>query len=247
MTLECPLTTPLDFVLRAERFYAALMQHAVVRAAEEPGLGGSLLYAGELNAAGRALTVAGNAAGAATLAATADLAAQKQAVREGAVDFLVTSLDEALRILKNEIRKRENVAVCVGTAPATIEQEMQERGVQPDLLARGAWPNAGGLAVHRIEEAAMGDGRVLLAWQVSAAPALWMPRLDDLARRCLGTGDQTAMRWLRLAPRYCGRAAMSLRALRCSSQVVQEFAAYVAEAIKSGEIGVPVEITTDAG
>ena len=67
---------------------------------------------------GRALVVAANIAGAATLAATADRAAQKQALRDGVADFLVTSLDEALRILKNQLRKRETVAVCVALRPA---------------------------------------------------------------------------------------------------------------------------------
>ena len=81
---------------------------------QEPTLGGKLLYIGELDPAGRALAVAGNIAGVASLCASADPAIQKQAVRDGVVDFLVTSLDEALRILKNEIRKREPVAVCVG-------------------------------------------------------------------------------------------------------------------------------------
>ena len=56
---------------------------------------------------------AANIAGAASLSATADVATQKQAIRDGVVDFLVTSLDEAARILKNEIRKRQPVAVCV--------------------------------------------------------------------------------------------------------------------------------------
>ena len=52
-------------------------------------------------------------AGAATLTASASAEAGKQAMREGVVDFLVTTLDEALRILKNEVRKHETVAVCV--------------------------------------------------------------------------------------------------------------------------------------
>ena len=72
--------------------------------------------------------------GCATLAATADLAAQKQAIRDGTVDFVVTSLDEALRILKNEIRKKATVAVCVGWRLLTVEREMLERGVLPDLV-----------------------------------------------------------------------------------------------------------------
>jgi urocanate hydratase len=77
----------------------------------------------------RALVVAGNIAGAATLTVTSDVDAQKHAVRDGTVDFLVTSLDEALRILKNEIRKGATVAVRVGEPLEDVEREMVERGV----------------------------------------------------------------------------------------------------------------------
>ena len=102
----------------------------------ETGLGGKLFYAGELDEEGRALVVAANIAGAATLAATADRAAQKQALRDGVADFVVNNLDEALRILKNQLRKRETVAVCVALPPSNVESEMNERGVSPDLLRR---------------------------------------------------------------------------------------------------------------
>ena len=84
------------------------------------------------------MVVAANIAGAATLVATADRAAQRQAIRDGVADFLVNSLDEALRILKNQLRKRETVAVCVGLAPEAVEREMKERGVAPDLLRADA-------------------------------------------------------------------------------------------------------------
>jgi urocanate hydratase len=124
------------FLLNVERFYASLISasHPGSEPEGEPGLGGQLFYAGELDPVGRALMVAANIAGAASLAATPDLDAQKQAVRDGVADFLVISLDEALRILKNQIRKRETVAVCVGAAPAAVNWEMLERGVLPDLV-----------------------------------------------------------------------------------------------------------------
>ncbi len=104
----------------------------------ETGLGGKLFYAGELDGMGSALVAAANIAGAATLTASDNAATQKQAIRDGVIDFLVTSLDEALRILKNEIRKGETVAVCVSKAPEEIEREMVERGVLPDLLPPGS-------------------------------------------------------------------------------------------------------------
>ena len=42
------------------------------------------------------MVIAGNVSGCATLAATADLAVQKLVIRDGVVDFVITSLDEAL-------------------------------------------------------------------------------------------------------------------------------------------------------
>ena len=83
---------------------------------------------------GRAMVIAGNVSGCAILAATADLAVQKLVIRDGVVDFVITSLDEALRILKNEVRKCATVAVCVAAAPSVVEREMDERGVVPDLV-----------------------------------------------------------------------------------------------------------------
>jgi hypothetical protein len=65
---------------------------------------------------------------------TADLGRTEAGRPRWRADFLVTSLDEALRILKNEIRKREAVAVCVAAAPRPWRCEMLERGVLPDLL-----------------------------------------------------------------------------------------------------------------
>src|SRR5512140_2673187 len=94
--------------------YGGLMKCA--SGVEDLNLGGRLLYVGELDEPGSALTVASNIAGGATLAASAQPAALRQALREGVIDFLVNSLDEALRILKNEVRKREPVAVAVSLA-----------------------------------------------------------------------------------------------------------------------------------
>src|SRR3954447_15148632 len=97
------------FGLLAHRYYSLLMAQAETQAAGEPCLGGKLLYAGNLDENGRALVIAANIAEAASLCASADPVAQKNAMRDGVVDFVVTNLDEALRILKNEIRKRQGV------------------------------------------------------------------------------------------------------------------------------------------
>ncbi len=184
------------FALRVLSFYNRLIPE---EGSDEPDLGGRLLYAGELDEDGRALIVAANIAGAASLCATAGQQQQKQAVRDGIVDFLVTSLDEALRILKNEIRKRAPVAVCVATPGAEIEAQMGERGVLPDLWRAGVIE----------QERPLHPEVALVSWTVSAAPAQWMPKLDAFALTCLDAGAGSARRWVRMAPRYLGRLAQS--------------------------------------
>lgn len=240
MTLAPIPSAALDFAVEVERFYSALIQTAEPFAAgeqglhQEPSLGGKLLYAGELLPDGRALLVAGNIAGAASLAATSDPAAGKQAMRDGVCDFMVNSLDEALRVLKNEIRKRQAVAVCVAIAPETIALEMLERGVLPDLLPPTEIPSAP-------------PGEVLVTWSVTSAPAQWLPKLDAIAldclRKSLALQSGIACRWLRLAPRYLGRMAQNFRILNCQSDVAREFVSQAKSAVDGGDIAIEVQIS----
>jgi hypothetical protein len=230
VAFAAPSPDAFEFVAHVVQAYEKLI--ASPHADPESGLGGRLLYAGELDAASRVLVVAANIAGAATLVATADRAAQKQAIRDGVVDFLVTSLDEALRILKNQLRKRETVSICVAIEPVAIGNEMNERGVLPDLL--------------RFEVA---DGRrtganlpVLLMWSVASAPAQWLPQLDAIALECFGADAWAARRWLRLAPRYLGRIARTTHAVTCSPKIASSIIERVQKKVESGEISVSVEI-----
>jgi urocanase-like protein len=219
----------------------------------EPSLGGHLLYAGTLDEPGRALIVAANIAGAASLAATADPAAQKQAIRDGIVDFLVNSLDEALRILKNEIRKRGTVAVCVALPPELVESEMRARGVAPDLVRKGAFgrlssdPVSAGSSDREIVPASSDANQVLLAWRVGTASAVWLPKLDAMADACLTASDASAKRWLRLAPRYFGRLTAGAHVLPCDPARGDRFIGLAQAAIARAAIPVPVEIDLVSG
>ncbi len=248
MALDFNRSAAIDFVGKVEGAYAGLIRTADAgpAAGQEPTLGGKLFYAGELDETGRALVVAGNVAGAATLAATSDLIAQKQAVRDGVVDFLVTSLDEALRILKNEIRKRETVAVCVGAAPDALEREMLERGVLPDIVRPDAASAMERTGPHRegMQHAATDSLQipVLVVWSVASAPAHWLPKLDAIALDCLEPDAWPATRWLRLAPRYLGRLAHGVRSLHADRQFAARFIERVRERVQRAEIGVLVEI-----
>lgn len=194
----------------------------------ETGLGGKLLYCGEPDAPGSNLLRAANIAGAASLAASADAAALRRAMHEGALDFVVTSLDESLRILKNEIRQKRPVAVGVTLAPEPLLDEMVERGVQPDLLppvqaeipaprqfaqfiARGA---------RAVEPHHLPEGK---SYNILPIPADWKQpasAFDALLLDCLATDDFVNRRWVRQAPRYLPAGCRRMRLVVCDVAMV---------------------------
>jgi urocanate hydratase len=229
--------------------YLAIISHGNTEQdpCQEPNLGGKLIYAAELDPQGRALVVAANIAGGASLSASSDPVAQKQAVRDGVADFLVHSLDEALRILKNEIRKRNPVAVCVAAAPSAVEIEMQERGVQPDIHRNSLIVRRDDLdrieARHLVPGSA--ENRTLLSWSVDSMPARWLPRLDAIAIDCLKLDAGAARRWLRLSPRYLGRTAQGVRVLFGEREFTNRFVEQVRQGVRRGEIGAEVQIQVD--
>ena len=193
----------------------------------ETGLGGKLVWAGELDAEGCRLVRAANIAGAASLSATADAAAQRMAIRAGVIDFLVMSLSEALRILKNEIRKRNAVAVGVAAAPERIEAEMRERGVAPDLMRTRAQEGA---AAYFFEHGA----RVIVPERVADgcefcvfedAPAEFEAR----ALALIPETDFALRRWVRVSPRYLGPQARRMRAMPCDREMAAKLTAIRSE------------------
>ena len=113
-----------------------------LQAGDDAMLCGKLLVLSGLGRQGIACAFGGTLAGAACLGIDPDPQTVKQAMREGGCDFMVTTLDEALRILKTEIRKRRPVSVGMAGAAAEVMQELVERGVQPDLLTDFLLPPA---------------------------------------------------------------------------------------------------------
>jgi urocanate hydratase len=96
--------------------------------------GGGLVLVCGLGARGSAVSTAGNIAGAACLAIDARPEACRAALLSGACDFVVNTVDEALRILKNQIRQRRPVSVALEAAPDAAVGELLDRGVLPELF-----------------------------------------------------------------------------------------------------------------
>ena len=97
-------------------------------------LAGKLVVTGGMGGMGGAQPLAATMNGAAFLGIDVDPERIKRRVKAGYCDVMVTSLDEALRILKNAVRKREATSVGLVGNCADLIPELAKRGVLPDLL-----------------------------------------------------------------------------------------------------------------
>jgi urocanate hydratase len=97
-------------------------------------LEGKLVVSGGMGGMGGAQPLAATMAGAAFLGIDVDAERIKKRLKTGYCDFMVNSLDEALRILKNAVRKKEAISVGLVGNCADVIPELVERGVVPDVL-----------------------------------------------------------------------------------------------------------------
>src|SRR5258708_3031259 len=97
-------------------------------------LKGKLVVTGGMGGMGGAQPLAGTMNGAAFLGIDVDPERIKRRVKTGYCDVMVTSLDEALRILKNAVRKGEATSVGLVGNCADLIPELAKRGVVPELL-----------------------------------------------------------------------------------------------------------------
>jgi Urocanase Rossmann-like domain len=94
---------------------------------------GQLVFACGAGASATGLPAAVSIAGGTSLILDPDTATVKSVFRQGGVDFVVNTLDEALRTLKNEIRKHRPLSVALEEPVQPALAEMRARGVLPDL------------------------------------------------------------------------------------------------------------------
>jgi urocanate hydratase len=97
-------------------------------------LSGKLIVSGGMGGMGGAQPLAATMNGAAFLGIDVDPERIKKRLQTGYCDFMVNTLDEALRILKNAVRKKENVSVGLVGNCADIIPALADRGVLPDVL-----------------------------------------------------------------------------------------------------------------
>ncbi len=97
-------------------------------------LAGKLVVSGGMGGMGGAQPLAATMNGGAFLGIEVDPERIKRRVKTGYCDVMVNSLDEALRILKNAVRKKEPASVGLIGNCADVIPELARRGVVPDLL-----------------------------------------------------------------------------------------------------------------
>jgi urocanate hydratase len=111
-----------------ETFAAAARKHF------QSDLAGKLVASGGMGGMGGAQPLAATLNGGAFLGIDVDTERIKRRVKTGYCDVMVNDLDEALRILKNAVRKREAASVGLAGNCADVIPELARRGVVPDLV-----------------------------------------------------------------------------------------------------------------
>jgi len=206
-------------------------------------LGGKLLLRCGLDAEGIAAAIAASIAGAASLCVDADADRLRDGLRAGFVDFAVGNSDEALRILKNEIRRGRAIAVGLTADPHACMDAMMERGLQPDLLSAVPERAAGGFREHGAVAVPAQDfpdaGTSLVAWSMDDDPSRSMARIAPMAAASLDparSDTPSRQRWLDRSPRYLGRAFATRQCLRMTEEEIAVFLPQARAAFPSAKI-----------
>jgi hypothetical protein len=220
--------------------YLALARQARERGSlgedQDDGLGGLLLLRVGFDADGISVLIAAGLAGAAALCVDPEPELLREGLRHGFCDFLVADLSEALRILKNEIRRRRAVSVCVAADPEAMLREMAERGVQPDLISCSCQESLPAADVFRergatpVPAAQADPGTERVEWSAESETARALPRLAQMAAAALGERreDTSARRqWLADAPRWLGRSWGGRQCVRMTQAEAEAFAGQV--------------------
>jgi Urocanase Rossmann-like domain len=198
---------------------------------------GSLILNIGLDDSGTALALASNIVGAACLTLEPNPILLRTALRLGACDFIVNTLDEALRTMKNEIRKHRPLSVGLGGNPEPLLAEILERGVLPQLFTTPTQTTI----PTQTEAAAtfQSQGATILTlepappppnpnWNLQTFPFQTPSELqtfDIQALNLLPPEDNLRCRWLQSAPRIFHRERPLHRTLWLTAQETRSLSA----------------------
>jgi urocanate hydratase len=187
------MLSPTDLQRQTLRLYGELIS-------QNETWGGKLIFTSGPGASATGLPAAVSIAGGTTLALDPDGPTVKAVFRQGGFDFVVNTLDEALRVLKNEIRQHKPLSVALISPIQPVLEEMASRGVAPDLECSVS-PN---LEVTS-NITSLTSWLAARTWSEVILPAASTSDLRALDLRLfeiLPPGDTIRRRWLQRIPHY---------------------------------------------
>jgi urocanate hydratase len=223
--IHAPPATGLSSATAPDQAAVFHLYQQLRRAVPGRTLSGRLVLSVGFRDAGAALALATVIAQGCFLGLEPEAASLKRALQTGACDFMVNTLDEALRVLKNELRKGTPLSAGLLCQPQPILNEMVARGVQPDWITGATDEPALGELVARgatrltdlPDAAAQGDALVRLR----AASLADMRRVDALTSP-LVADDLILRDWMQHAPAYFSRQLPPLRVVALSQEQIAQ-------------------------
>ncbi len=179
-----PPMPPTDLQRQTLRHYGNLI-------ARRESWAGQLIFTAGEGSSATGLPAAVSIAGGCTLVLDPDAAAVKSVFRQGGVDFVVNTLDEAVRVLKNEIRQHKPLSVALIAPLQPTLDEIAERGLQPDLDLSS--PPTDDLLTPWL---------AARSWSEVALPAASLRELDAQLLTLLPPNDTLRRRWLQRIAHY---------------------------------------------
>ena len=218
-------------------------------------LGGKLIAGTGMSGPNAAFPLAATMNGAAFLGIEDDSAIIKRCVKTGYCDVMVNDLDEALRILKNSVRKHEAASVGLIGSPAGVISEMASRGVVPDLLADSA-ASQDVEAPRRLQDgtsALQALGSIVLSpfvasnasdsihWVALSGEASDIQRIDRLLLEFF-PDDEPLSGWIRTLKRRVRHQGLPARACLLNAEQRSRFGIAVNRLVADGEVKAPAVI-----
>jgi urocanate hydratase len=184
-----------------------------------PDWGGQLIL--NIGLTDQAIPFASTIAGAVCLSLEEDPATARNALRTAACDFVVNTLDEALRAMKNEVRQARPLSVGLQGNQSQILNELLERGVAPQLITN--LPDPAAFKAHGATTLTPDEAATLLAtitsqhhWTAHDYPQptpVALKSFDTHATTLLAPADTLRRTWLAAAPRLFPRETPPHRVL----------------------------------
>lgn len=121
--------------LSADSFQPRILRAFTVLYRLRSDWAGALILSLGLSLEGAALSMAANLAGGVCLSLDEDASRVREVVRSGVADFVVITLDEAIRAMKNELRQHRPLSVVLHAPIPPVLEEIVERGLAPQLFS----------------------------------------------------------------------------------------------------------------